>query len=123
MTRGCAPNASIGGASTRHSPQPSDVNTASAIWPGRRAVELVGERAVGADLRAFVRDLERALRGDREPQHPDLAREREHDDRERGEAEQRGAEPDRQPFLGGRRPAREQRSERERGGQRRRPAR
>ena len=40
------------------------------------------------------------LRGDREPQHPDLAREREHDDRQRGEAEQRGAEADRQPALG-----------------------
>ena len=90
------------GSSTRHSPQPSEVNTASAIWPGRE-LELVGERAVRADLRAFVGDLERALRGDREPQHPDLAREREHDDRQRDEAEQRDREADRQPLLGRRR--------------------
>ena len=44
-------------------------------------------------------DLERTARRDREPQHPDLTREREHHDGQRGQPEQRERQPDRQPAL------------------------
>ena len=82
------------------------MKTASADPARVASSKPVGERAVGADLRALVGDLERAPRGDRQPQHPDLAREREHDDRERDEPEQREREPDRQPALGASAPSR-----------------
>ena len=48
--------------------------------PVGRELERLEERALRADLRALVGDLERAGLRDREPQHPDLARERQHDD-------------------------------------------
>ena len=58
------------------------------------------ERQARADLRPLVGDLERAARCDGQPQHPHLAGQRQHDHRERDEAQQRRREPDRQPALG-----------------------
>ena len=46
-----------------------------------------------AERRPLLGDLERALRADGEAQHPDLARQREHGDAERGDREQRDASP------------------------------
>ena len=77
--------------------------------PAGREREVLGERGASAHLRTLVRDLERAPRVGRQPQHPDLAREREHDHREREQPEQGGGEPDRQPPLGRRLRPRQQR--------------
>ncbi len=88
----------------------------------RVQLEALGERAARADLRPLVGDLERPARVERQPQHPDLAREREHGDAERDEPDQRGAEPDREPALGGRLGARQQRRDGQRGREQQRAA-
>ena len=62
--------------------------------------EEVAEGGPAADLRTLVGHLERALRRDGEPQHADLAEEGEQADREARAAQQRDAEPDRQPAVG-----------------------
>ena len=88
--------------SARHIGQPSELKTASA----KRADGCGAKRSISSGARAARRplalDLERQLRREREPQLADLAREREHGDRERGDRREREPEADREPRLGAR---------------------
>ena len=84
--------------------------------PARLDVHQLG---AAAELRPLLGDLERPARVDLGPQRAELARQREHRDAERGDPEQRDGEPDREPALGRRLVAVEQRQDRERDGQRR----
>ena len=89
-TCGSRPASSTAGASAWHRRQPSEVKTARRSAPRADArVEERGQAAVGAARRPLLGDLERGLRADREPQHPDLAREREHRDAERRDGDER----------------------------------
>ncbi len=102
-TLGCAPKAATAGASTRHRPQPSDVNTASPIRPRLELARTRRRARCSAPTSGPSWATSSApARRDRQPQHPDLAREREHDDRQRDEPDQREAEPDREPLFGAR---------------------
>ena len=77
-TRGSRPNAAIAGSSARHIPQPSEVNTASPSRAPSSSRSASPARVRPPTSGPSCGDLQRALRVDREPQHPDLARQREH---------------------------------------------
>ena len=83
-------------------------------------LEALDQPDAPAELRAFVVERERGLRGDREPQLADLAGQGEQRDGQRGHADERDAEADAEPGLGRERGVGQERQHRERGGQARR---
>src|SRR6266516_5118924 len=62
-------------------------------------VEALGERDAFAERRPLVRDVERRLRSEPKTKHSELAREREHGDRQGGDACERGHETEQQPAV------------------------
>ena len=69
--------------------------------------EAIGLREALAQRRPLTGDLERRRRTEPQPQHPDLAGEREHRDGEPGAGEQGDRQPEAEPFVGARASARE----------------
>ena len=70
---------------------------------GRLRIEREARRQPGAaeQLRPLLGDLERPLRPESQAQHADLARQRQHRDREPGAGDQRHREPEPEPLVGG----------------------
>ena len=75
-----------------------EVKTATAS--GARRFEALDQPDAPTELRAFVVERERGLRGDREPQLADLAGQREERDRQCRDADERDAQADAEPGLG-----------------------